>query len=438
MSSLASVLMDLGLDVTGCDIYGSPIIDNLRRNGMGFWLGHSTEHIDEETDVVVYSSAIHPDNPELVFAKSKNINVIPRFEMLSELVRLRRVIAVIGSHGKTTTASLLGHILKKRFDPLTIIGGKVRGRGGNRTFLGSGEFAVVEIDESDRNFLMMSPTIVILTNLDFEHIEKWGNFAELKKSVLKFLNSVPFWGFSVICKDDSVAFSLTQEMNRKFYTYSIKDDSADVFAYDINTEKSEFRVSAFGRECGKFNLQILGMHNIQNFLSTFCTAKILGLKNEEIKKASESFKGVQRRLEIKTKNGLIIVDDYAHHPTEIAASLSSIRDRFKEKKLFLVFQPHRYSRTSLLFDKFVEVLSTVDYLGLLEIYGASEKNIWDVSSEKLIEKIKERKTNDQNIFYFKTKEDCRQILKEMINDGRINKDFVLVLMGAGDIKDVNL
>lgn len=421
MSGIAILLKRMGFDVSGCDI--NPAAKKLEE--VKVVVGHSPEHISDEMDVVVFSSAIPEDNPELVYARSKNIHVIPRFEMLSEIIRLKNSIAVLGSHGKTTTTSLISHITKTAgFDPTVIVGGRIKGIGG--AFLGDGDIAVVEVDESDPAFTKLSPTVAILTNLDFEHVDRWGSFEKLKKTVKKFMDSVPFWGFAILCADDQQASSFN--LRRKTVTYGVENKS-DITGSNIKVKRDgiSFVVSAFGKKLGEVSLKLLGRHNVLNALASISAALKIGIDFELIKEALANFEGVERRIEFKgVRKGVTFFDDYGHHPTEIKATLKALREAYPERRIVLAFQPHRFSRTALLMDKFPEAFSLADLIVLTDIYSAGEENTWGVSGKDLYAKLK-----GVNVIFTENVEEAAEVSSKLLKEGD-----VFLSMGAGDIKEI--
>ncbi|GBD03369.1 UDP-N-acetylmuramate--L-alanine ligase [bacterium HR19] len=430
MSSLARLLLLNGFSVSGCDVSYSETVKDLEKYGLSFFRGHSREHINK-VDVVVYSSAVSPDNEEIQFAKRKNKIVLKRIELLAEILRLKNTICVLGSHGKTTTTTLISYTLKKGGKkPLSIIGGIAKN---DEDELGYGSVAVAEIDESDTDFLKVLPFCVVITNIDREHEEKWGGFENLKKAILSFVNSVPIWGFVVLNQDDANSREIIPYIKRKVITCSLEDERANFYVknlylgknsrYDIVIDIGEGKIHVEEVELG-----IPGLHNIYNSLLSFAVCYIFGVDLDVIKSAFRTFEGVKRRIElVAEKDGVFIVDDYAHHPTEIKATLLTLRQIYSGR-IFLIFEPHRFSRVHNLKKEFADALSLADSCIITDIYPASEENVWNVSPQSIISF-----TNEKNIRYVPYKfvvDEAKEILK------RAGKGDVIVFMGAGKIKDM--
>ena len=431
MSGIAEVLSNLGYEVTGSDLKATETTRRLEELGIKIYRGQSEENIGKAR-VVVISSAVLQDNPEVVAARRLSIPVIPRAEMLAELARLKYGILIAGSHGKTTTTSLISTILGHGgLDPTIIIGGKLKGIGSNAK-LGQGEFLVAEADESDGSFLKLSPTIAVVTNIDREHMEFFKNMENLREAFLSFINKVPFYGVSLICAEDENLRSLIPHIHRSFLTYGFSE-SSDIYA--VNIEKGYMSTSfdvVYGKEAiGRFSVPLPGSHNMLNSLASIGVALELKMDVSEIKEALKSFSGIQRRFEFKGEaKGIKVYDDYCHHPSEIRATLSAAREnlRFLDGKgrLFVIFQPHRYTRTADLMDEFSASFGDSDYLVLLDIYPAGEKSIEGVTSEALAGKI--RKRGHGNVIYSPGGEEAlNQVLSEM------KKGDILFTLGAGDV-----
>lgn len=431
MSGIAEVLANLGYEVTGSDLKGSETTKRLEDMGITIHLGHREENIDR-AHVVVVSSAVPHDNPEVSAARKLSIPVIPRAEMLAELARLKYGVLVAGAHGKTTTTSLISTVLSRGgLDPTIIIGGKLKGLGSNAK-LGRGDFLVAEADESDGSFLKLSPTIAVVTNIDREHMEFFKDMKSLKEAFLSFINKVPFYGTSFICAENEMLRGLIQNIHRKFLTYGLSE-SSDLYAANIEKGfmSTGFDVVYRSGLLGRFFMPLPGLHNVLNALACIGVSLELKVDVSLIRDALKSFSGIQRRFEFKGEaKGVKVYDDYGHHPTEIKAVIAAAEDnrRYlgKDARLFVVFQPHRYSRTSDLMEEFTTSFDGADSLVLLDIYPAGEKPVEGVSSRVLFEKIKKRSV--ARVVYPAGAEDAlRFILADM------KRGDVLLTLGAGDV-----
>ncbi|GAB5046512.1 UDP-N-acetylmuramate--L-alanine ligase [Thermodesulfovibrio sp. TK110] len=429
MSGIAEVLHNMGYTVTGSDIKESDTVKRLRSLGVKVFIGHSKDNIDE-TDVVVFSSAVKPDNPEIIKAKQLGIPVIPRAEMLAELCRLKYSILVAGAHGKTTTTSLIATVLTDAgFDPTVVVGGKLKSIGSNAK-LGKGEFLVAEADESDGSFLKLTAAISVITNIDREHLDYFKNLRRIKKAFVEFANKVPFYGLSILCGECRHIRDLIPHLTRRYVTYGF-DKSFDFYAKNIEYSPPKVSFEAFFKEksLGRFTITVLGKHNVLNALATIIVAKELSVPLEKVKESFENFKGIGRRFEFKgDKRGIKFYDDYGHHPTEIKAVLKTAL-WLKPERLCIVFQPHRYTRTRDLMEEFIKVfkntLRKTDILFLMDIYPASESPIEGVSGEILYEKLKSAHVNVRfNPDKEKIKDDILKELKE---------GDVVFTIGAGDV-----
>ncbi len=425
MSGIAEVLINSGYSVTGSDIENSQTIEKIESMGGRVFIGHSSENI-KEAEVVVYSTAIQENNPELMEARSKKLTVLRRAEMLAELLSLKKGIAIAGSHGKTTSTSMISSILGVAgIDPTFVVGGKVFGLG-MHSKVGKGDYMVVEADESDGSFLKLKPDYCVVTNIDYEHLCYYGNIENLKKSFIDFINNISFMGFAVLCADNPILSSLFPEINKKYFTYGI-EQKADYYALNIALEKNSSSFDAYSNKkfIGKFSLSVPGIHNILNALSAIVTAKELGIKTEFVQKALKDFHGVERRFQIKKSNDrLIVVDDYAHHPVEIAATLKAAKNW--NRQIVAVFQPHRYSRMKDLMDDFVNSLKLADSVIITDVYSAGEIEIEGASSIALSEKM--RREGYKNVFYVPNRKDIKSNLKNMLRGGEM-----VIFLGAGDI-----
>lgn len=426
MSGIAEVLLNLGYQVSGSDLKPSKITRRLSRLGAKICKGHKAENV-EGSDVVVYSSAVTQENAEVKSAIAKKITLIPRAEMLAELMRMKYGIAVAGSHGKTTTTSLISHILAHAgFDPTVVIGGRLNSLGTNAK-LGQGEFLVAEADESDGSFLSLTPSIAVITNIDREHLNYYGSLEKIKETFSDFINKVPFYGASVICMDDENIQSVIPAIEKRFITYGLKGQ-ADYTADSINFSgfKSEFNVIEHNNALGRIKLKISGIHNIYNSLAAVAVGIELGIKFVDIKEALEGFSGIERRFQVKgRKDGVTVVDDYGHHPTEIKATLKAARENWTGR-IVVLFQPHRYSRTQDLLEEFFKSFYDADLLILTDIYAAGEKPIDGIDSNKLYEGIMAH--GHKNVSHIKERKDILKHLFKVINKGDL-----LITLGAGDV-----
>lgn len=437
MSGIAEVLHNLGYDVTGSDVKESDTTRRLRELGIKVYIGHEAQNIDD-AHVVVVSSAVPDDNPEVIEAKRKSIPVIPRAEMLAELARLKYGILVAGSHGKTTTTSLIAAILAHAgIDPTVIIGGRLNVTGSNAR-IGQGDFLVAEADESDGSFLKLSPTIAVATNIDREHMVFFRTMDSLRDAFLSFLNKIPFYGVSILCREDEHIRSLLPSLHRRYLTYGF-DKEAEMYAKNIRKGfmSVSFEAVYKGVEIGEFVFPFPGEHNVLNSLAALGVALELQIDVSTIKDALESFGGIQRRLEFKGEGeGIKVFDDYGHHPTEIKAILKAAKEGILmtaqqsntkgRGRLYVVFQPHRYTRTEDLMDEFSSSFTDADSLVLLDIYSAGEMPIEGINSETLSQKIK--KTGHNDVLYIKEKEAA---IGHVVS--HIQKGDVLLTLGAGNV-----
>jgi len=426
MSGIAELLINMGYTVTGSDLKESETVKRLM--GLGAWvhIGHSAQNV-HDSDVVVISSAVRQDNPEVVEALSLNIPVIPRAQMLAELMRLRYGIAVAGSHGKTTTTSMIEAVLSYGgLDPTIVVGGKVKTLGTNAR-LGQGNFMVVEADESDGSFLLLSPVISVLTNIDEEHMDHYKDMEDLENAFTTFLNKIPFYGLSVLCLDCPRVSRIASGFKKRMITYGF-NQGAELRALDVKIAgfETEFTVVRGDAVLGSIRIHSPGKHNAQNALAAIAVGLELGMSFEDVREGLSKFGGIDRRMQIKgSARGITVVDDYAHHPREIEVTIEAIKET-GAGRLVVMFQPHRYSRTSLLFDDFVRVLMGADKLYLLDIYAASEDPIEGVSSEKLYDALKE--SGHKDVTYINGSQSVVSTVLEAVESG----DTVLTL-GAGNV-----
>jgi len=425
MSGIAEVLLNMGYEISGSDIGESATVKRLMDLGAKIHIGHSADNV-EGTGVVVISSAIKADNPEVLRAKEINIPVIPRAEMLAELMRLRYGIAVAGSHGKTTTTSMIAAVLSYgQLDPTIVVGGKVKAMGTNAR-LGKGDFMVVEADESDGSFLRLSPVISVLTNIDEEHMDYYKDMEELERAFLSFLNKIPFYGLSVLCIDCPRVKSLSREFKKRILTYGF-DQDAELRAQDVAISGFETKFNVFLKDShlGPVCINVPGRHNAQNALAAIAVGMELGMSFEDASLGLSEFKGIDRRLQVKGEGrGILVIDDYAHHPREIEVTISTVKES-QSGRVVVIFQPHRYSRTKLLFEEFVEVLSRADMLYIIDIYSAGEDPIDGITSQKLFQSLKE--TGHQNVQYLNGDD----VVSTVIDN--LKPEDVVLTLGAGNV-----
>lgn len=430
MSGIAEVLLNLGYHISGSDIKETEVTRRLRSLGCEISYGHRRENL-KEADVVVISSAIRPQNPEVEAAEERLIPVIPRAEMLAELMRMKIGIAIAGTHGKTTTTSLISTLLAAAgLDPTVVIGGRLNSIGSNAR-LGQGEFLVAEADESDGSFLKLMPTIAVVTNIDPEHLDYYKGIDEIKETFLSFLNKIPFFGLAVLCLDHPNIQNLLPRLKKRFTTYGLTPQ-ADFQAKEIVFEglSTSFDVIHQHREIGRLSLRMPGLHNVYNALAALATAFELDIPFRVVQETLQDFSGIQRRFQIKgEKRGVLVVDDYGHHPVEIMATLKAARTGWG-KRIVAVFQPHRYTRTQALFKDFLTAFYDADVLILTEIYPAGEDRIEGVESKALFEGLREHGHKD--VTYLADKKEIVEHLLRIISPG----DLVITL-GAGDIWQVS-
>ena len=427
MSGIAELLLNLRYKVSGSDLKASDITENLKTLGGIIFVGHHADHISD-ADVVVTSSAVGHDNSEVLAAKQASIPVIPRAEMLAELMRLKFSIAVAGAHGKTTTTSIVASVLAQGgLDPTVVIGGKLKSIGTNAV-LGQGDFIVAEADESDGSFLKYSPTIAVVTNIDREHLDFYQDLDAIKSVFLDFIDRIPFYGLAVLCLDNESIQDLIPEIKKRYTTYGMSAQ-ADFQIKDVKFEKRRSRFSIYkeGQKLGNITLNLPGIHNVYNATASIAVGIELDVPFAAIQTALETLEGVQRRLEIKGEvNGITVVDDYGHHPTEIKITLEAVEKCWPDSRKVVVFQPHRYSRTQALFDDFTRSFYQSDVLLVLPIYAAGEKRIEGLSGQDLCEGIKAH--GHKEVFCATDMKKALAYLKKNLKPG----DMLLTL-GAGDV-----
>ncbi len=433
MSGIAELMLDKGYSVQGSDISVNDNTERLKKKGIKFFLGHNKKNI-KYAHAIVYSSAIKKNNPEIREAYIKKIPVLSRADMLSELMKNKKSIAIAGSHGKTTTTSLVGNIFNEAgLDPTIVNGGIINSFSNNNRY-GKGEWMIVEADESDGTFLKLPHQMSIITNLDIEHMDFYKSKKSLINAFEKFINLLPFYGTTIMCYDDkNLKLLINKIKTRNILTYSIKNKKADVLIFDIiqNKLKTSFKLKINNKIIHssnyKFTINAIGNHNILNATASIIAAKLNGIKDKDINNALTNYVGVKRRFSfIGKKNKSFVYDDYAHHPTEIAATLSAAKSL--KNKVVVVFQPHRYTRTKILIREFVKVLSKVDHLILLETYSAGEKTIKGATSKDIYLKILKK---NKNTTYLKNIGDLNKLMKP-----HTMYQNTIIFMGAGSISSI--
>lgn len=436
MNGIAEVLLNLGFSVSGSDLADNAATQRLQQLGATIYQGHAEAHLNH-ADVVVISTAVGKDNPEVLAARARRIPVVPRAMMLAELMRLRQGIAIAGTHGKTTTTSLVASVLAKGgYDPTFVIGGRLNSSGANAR-LGTGEFIVAEADESDASFLYLQPILAVVTNIDADHMETYGHdFARLKQAFVDFIEHLPFYGMAMLCVDDPNVREIMPRITKPVCTYGLSE-GAQIRAVNVRHEGGQMRFTAECRQNGTprdldIRLNLAGVHNVLNALAAIAVALEVGVSDEAIVSALGEFQGVGRRLQrygdiaLPGGGSCTLIDDYGHHPVEMAATLAAVRGAFPGQRLLLAFQPHRYTRTRDLFEDFVRVLCSVDALVLADIYAAGEAPIIAADGRALMHALRVAGQNEA-VFVEQVREMPQAIL-HLARDG----DVVLT-MGAGSI-----
>ena len=429
MSGIAEILIDQGFKVSGSDRALSEVTERLQSLGAKIYEGHKAENIAADVDTLVYSSAVGAENPELIEAGRRKIPTVRRAEMLAEVMRLKYGIGIAGTHGKTTTTSMVSLVLLEGgFDPTVIVGGKLSGLGGTNARLGKGDFIVVEADEFDRSFLSITPTIAVMTTLETDHLDCYRDLEDIKGAFIQFANKVPFYGFIVLCLDEPALQDIMSQISKKkLLTYGLTPQ-ADIQAIDIQHREntSTFTVVRGFDDLGKITLQIPGKHNIQNALAAIAVGLQLGVPFSKVKAGIEKFVGVYRRWEKKGEaNGITVYDDYAHHPTECRATLSGVKAGWR-RRVVCVFQPHLYSRTRDFYEEFGKAFLLADVLVLTDVYPAREEPIQGVTGELIANAAKQ--FGHKDVHYIQDKKQLPEYLKKNTRTGDI-----VITMGAGDI-----
>ncbi len=428
MSGIAELLINLGYEVSGSDLKDSPMTRRLAALSGLVFKGHKGKHV-EGADVVVYSSAVASDNPEIQEAKKRSIPVIPRAEMLAELMRLKYGVAIAGAHGKTTTTSMVASILTcGHLDPTVVIGGRLDIWGGSNAKLGQGDILVAEADESDGSFLALSPAIAVVTNIDHEHMDHYGDMETIRETFISFINNIPFYGTAILCIDNEEIQGIIPRLKKRYLTYGMTSQ-ADLKGRDLEKEKLgvSFEALYHNNSLGRIVVGIPGEHNMLNALAATAVGLELDLDIGIIKEGLKNLGGLARRFQRKgEKRDILVLDDYGHHPTEITATLKTAKECWPERRLIVVFQPHRYTRTEALFDRFVISFNEADVLIVTPIFSAGETAIDGVTGEWLSRGIKEHGHKD--VIFSPTQEDALSTLLSILRPG----DLVITL-GAGDI-----
>jgi UDP-N-acetylmuramate--alanine ligase len=426
MSGIAEILLALGFRVSGSDLRSSATTDRLRDLGGRIWIGHHKDHL-EKADVVVFSSAVSEDNPELRAALDRRIPVIARAEMLAELMRMQTSIAVAGMHGKTTTTSMIASILSAAgLDPTVVIGGKLDTLGGGAR-LGQGDLLVAEADESDRSFLKLYPTIALITNIDLEHLDCYSSIEEIRATFLEFINRIPFYGYAVVCLDDPQVQEIIPQIKKRFITYGLSSQ-AMIRGHKVHFDgdASIFTVYRENQILGEVRLPMPGMHNVVDALAALAVADVFDVPFDSAREALNSFPGVQRRFTLRGKAaGVTVIDDYGHHPAEIRAVLQAAR-QIASRRIAILFQPHRYTRTKALFESFLTCFHDADLLYIMDIYPASEPPIEGVSGRALSDGIRSR--GHKTVRFLGDREG---IPGEVAGD--LEPGDMLITLGAGDV-----
>ncbi len=429
MSGIAEILLDQGFRVSGSDRSLSEVTERLVQLGASVFEGHRAENVAADVDALVYSSAVPIDNPELLEGQRRKIPVIRRAEMLAEVMRLKYGIGIAGTHGKTTTTSMVSLVLLEGgLDPTVIVGGKLHGLGGTNARLGHGDFTVVEADEYDRSFLMITPTVAVLTTLEADHLDCYRDLEDIKAAFVQFANKVPFYGFIVLCLDEPALQDIMPQLSRKkILTYGL-NPQADLQAWDLRHKQNsvQFVVLRQDKELGEITLQIPGIHNVQNALAAIAVGLELGVPFERAKAGIEKFTGVYRRWEKKGEvDGITIYDDYAHHPTECKATLSGAKAGWR-RRVICVFQPHLYSRTRDFYEEFGKAFLLSDVLVVTDVYPAREEPIQGVTGELIANAAKQY--GHKEVHYVPSKKDVPAMLMKLAK-----RNDIVVTMGAGDI-----
>ncbi len=429
MCGIAEVLLNLGYHVSGSDIQENEITKHLTKVGATIFYGHAADNL-QEVDVVVVSTAIKGYNPEVEAAQARRVPVIPRAEMLGELMRMKTGITVAGSHGKTTTTTMIAHVLTKvGFDPTAVIGGRVNSFGMANARFGTSEYLVAEADESDGSFLRLDPTLAVVTNMDAEHLDHYGTFENVKKAFINFINRVPFYGQAALCVDSAAVLSILPEVKKRFVTYGTIAQ-ADYRARNIRYDRlgTTFIAWHHAKELGEIYIPLPGTHNVLNALAVIAICDGLDIPFEKVVDAMKEFEGIQRRFTLRAEiGGITIIDDFGHHPTEVKATLQGARAGFSGQRVIAAFQPHRYTRTKDQFQDFSRSFYDADKVFICDVFSAGEEPIEGATSDALVKAIA---ANDhKDVTYIPKREDMAARLAAVLEPGDI-----VITMGAGDIQ----
>jgi UDP-N-acetylmuramate--alanine ligase len=436
MIGIAEMLLNQGYKISGSDILESKNTRRLKEKGAKVFIGHNTNNI-KGADVIVYSSAVSDRNPEIVQAKKDNKIIIPRAEMLSSLMKKYQSIAVAGSHGKTTTTSMIANIFSDaELDPTYIVGGRIMGKE-NSSILGKSDYLIVEADESDGTFMHLNPEMSVLTNIDNDHLDFYdNNQTKLEQTFYEFLEKIPFSGTAVICTDEIKAKKVFKKLSRQKISYGFKKGAIYQIGNLIQTSNNQtFEIlDTILKKSYKLTLKIPGKHNALNAAAAFIVSKISGISTKLIINSLKKFSGVKRRLELKgniklNNKEVMLFDDYGHHPTEIEATIDALKNTYSDKKIFMVFQPHRYSRSMALFDEFIKILSKVDALIMLDIYSAGEQNHKNISSYDFLNRLL---AINSRCFFAKNIQDIKRNLED-----HSAEDHLIITQGAGNIAEIS-
>ncbi|MCX7641604.1 MAG: UDP-N-acetylmuramate--L-alanine ligase [Elusimicrobiales bacterium] len=421
MSGLAIIAKNMGMEVEGSDISKNYITDRLNQLGIKVYKGHNHQDIKEDISFVIVSSAIKNNNPQLLKAKKLKIPILKRAEFLSLLSKDKKVIAVAGCHGKTTTTGMITSIFEKSKKPYNAVIGGILKHINTNAIYGQGEYFIIEADESDGSFLYYNPIVSCVTNIDSDHLDFYKNINSIKEAFIRFINKTPFYGRSILCGDDKNLNSIIKFITSPYYTYGFScTNTWTIRNINYNNTKTSFQIYYNDKKEDKINLNVLGKHNILNSAAAYIASRYLGIDREAILEGLYKFKGMKRRLDlIKSIGDVLFYDDYAHHPSEIKATLSALKNFYPNHKIIAIFQPHRFSRTSLLIDEFSNSFNDADEIYLCDIYSAGEQNIYGITKEKLLKKIKHK-----SIKLFTTSLD---IIKN------ITPKTIVITLGAGDV-----
>jgi len=429
MSGLASILLDLDYKVSGSDIKASKITKRLEDKGATIFYSHHQDHI-KGADLLVISTAISQDNPEIQAARTQNIRVIRRAEMLAQIVENKKLIAVSGTHGKTTTTSMISLILERGgFDPLIVVGGEVINFGGNAK-MGGGSYAIAEADESDGSFLKLNPFLAVVTNIEDDHLDYYGNMENASRDFSQFINKISDNGFAVLCKDCQNICELIKYCKKKIITYGVYTE-ADIVAKEVELKvlSSTSQVYWGKKKLGELHLNVSGYHNISNALASIAVTRELGMDFEKVASILETFAGVERRMQIvaQLNEEILVMDDYAHHPTEIRVTLRAIKESWQDRRIIVVFQPHRYTRTKILAHKFGEVFEDADKVIINDIYSANEPPIFGITGKTIFDQVV-KANGHSDLRYIPEKSATLEYLTKVIKPRDI-----IITMGAGDV-----